>query len=732
MRSLRFAHQLTRRQVLAFFAGSLVLAAAVALMLALRPAALERADHLLLDSLLRTTARSAPARDTAVVDIDEVSLAAVGQWPWPRYHVAALVRRIAAGRPAAIALDIVFPEPDRSSLATLRENFQRDFGIELTITGAPPGLQDNDGYLGRTLAETGAVGAHYLYFDHHTTSRPDLAASAALSPDRSLRLRDLPEATGMLANTPAVGEGLSRSGFVNNRVDDDGVLRRVPLLIGYAGRVHPSLALAAVLKARGLSGVTLEETPDGPQLRAGPVAMPVDTRGQALLRTARSVSDYSAVSAVDVLNGQVPPETFSGRIVFVGSSAIGLNDFHHTAVDPRFPGLRLQAATAENLLHGSFVRQPAWAPRAAAGLAIAVALSMAALFAFGRDSPLLLLGGLAISLLPVAVSALLFVQAGAFVSAAAPTLAAALLLVGGFAARFGIERRRARNWLRQLENVREVTMESMASVAETRDPETGAHIKRTQHYVRAIAQELRRTGHHRKTLTPDFIELLFLSAPLHDIGKVGVPDHILLKPGKLTPDEMTQMKRHADYGRQILLSTARRIDGENFLTIAAQIAGSHHEKWDGSGYPLGLAHEEIPLAARIMAVADVYDALISRRCYKPAFTHEHAMELMREMRGTSFDPGVLDAFFAIEDRIVIIAARFRDEDEHKTIFVPEPTRAPLPPLESEVPFDGAAHATARRHRLERSADADGSSERGATVLEQVIAGSKPDRTPTPI
>lgn len=122
------------------------------------------------------------------------------------------------------------------------------------------------------------------------------------------------------------------------------------------------------------------------------------------------------------------------------------------------------------------------------------------------------------------------------------------------------------------------------------------------------------------------------------------------------------MKRHADYGRQILLSAAQRIDGENFLTIAADIAGCHHERWDGSGYPLGLAGEAIPLAARIMAVADVYDALICRRCYKPPFTHENAMQLIREQSGAAFDPEVLEAFFAIEPTIVSIAARFRDAE----------------------------------------------------------------------
>ena len=246
-----------------------------------------------------------------------------------------------------------------------------------------------------------------------------------------------------------------------------------------------------------------------------------------------------------------------------------------------------------------------------------------------------------------------------------------MLFVLFFVTRFAIEKRRAFVWHRQLENARQVTIESMASVAETRDPETGAHIKRTQHYVKAIAEQLKRAGEHPHILTKEYIDLLFISAPLHDIGKVGVPDHILLKPGKLTHDEMELMKQHAEFGRKIIFSTAQRIEGDNFLIIAGEIAATHHEKWDGTGYPRGLAGQDIPLSGRIMAVADIYDALISRRCYKQAFAHELATSLMRKARGTTFDPVVLDAFFSIEDTIKEIASRFCDTTE----VAPEPTRS---------------------------------------------------------
>ena len=171
---------------------------------------------------------------------------------------------------------------------------------------------------------------------------------------------------------------------------------------------------------------------------------------------------------------------------------------------------------------------------------------------------------------------------------------------------------------------------------------------------------MRSDGHYTEILTPEFIDLLFVSAPLHDIGKVGIPDNILLKSDSLTPPEFELMKKHAEYGRNIICSAAQRIEGDNFLSLAGEIAFTHHEMWDGSGYPQGLAGQEIPLSGRIMIVADVYDALINRRCYKDAFAHEYSIELMRKSRATMFDPVIFDAFLSIERNIREIALTYQD------------------------------------------------------------------------
>ena len=214
---------------------------------------------------------------------------------------------------------------------------------------------------------------------------------------------------------------------------------------------------------------------------------------------------------------------------------------------------------------------------------------------------------------------------------------------------------------RSISALQDAIIMAMASLAETRDNETGNHIRRTQWYVRVLAEQLSRNPAYETLLTPTRIGLLYKSAPLHDIGKVGVPDRILLKPGKLTVEEFVEMKKHTEYGRDAIIAAEQSLEAaETFLSLAKEIAYGHHEKWDGSGYPQGLSGSEIPLSARLMALADVYDALISKRVYKPAFSHEKARTIILEGRGAHFDPEVVDAFLAAEETVRQIAARLAD------------------------------------------------------------------------
>ncbi|HAS6072185.1 TPA: HD domain-containing protein [Vibrio vulnificus] len=216
----------------------------------------------------------------------------------------------------------------------------------------------------------------------------------------------------------------------------------------------------------------------------------------------------------------------------------------------------------------------------------------------------------------------------------------------------------------EVKTTRDVAIVSLAALAESRDNETGAHIIRTQEYVKALAEHLAQDPQHVSLLTPTYIDLLYKSAPLHDVGKVGIPDSVLLKPGKLTDEEFDIMKGHPQIGADALSIAEKRMGSSSFLRVAKEISLSHHEKWDGSGYPNQLAGEAIPLSGRLMALADVYDALISKRVYKPAFSHDKAKEIILDGKGKHFDPQVVDAFLAVEAQFCRIAAQYQDSATH--------------------------------------------------------------------
>lgn len=215
----------------------------------------------------------------------------------------------------------------------------------------------------------------------------------------------------------------------------------------------------------------------------------------------------------------------------------------------------------------------------------------------------------------------------------------------------------------ELSAIQDVTVLAMASLAETRDSDTGNHIRRTQHYVKLLAEKLQTHPRFSHFLSEQTIKMLFKSAPLHDIGKVGIPDRILLKPGKFTPVEFEIMKTHTTLGRDAIQHAEDQLGIQvGFLSLAKEIALYHQEKWDGSGYPTGIRGDDIPISARLMAVADVYDALISRRVYKEAMSHEKAVSIIREGSGSHFDADIVDAFLAVQDAFQAVAAHFADSD----------------------------------------------------------------------
>ncbi len=223
--------------------------------------------------------------------------------------------------------------------------------------------------------------------------------------------------------------------------------------------------------------------------------------------------------------------------------------------------------------------------------------------------------------------------------------------------------------LHQLVRAQEAVIFALAKLADSRDPETGHHLERITTYSRILAEATRQHSRFRTDITPEFVRLIHLTAALHDIGKVGIEDYILQKPGPLTPDEQKQMERHTLIAAECIDDIVRRVGPSPLLQMAREIAASHHERWDGTGYPLRLRGENIPIAARIVAIADVYDALASRRTYKEALGHDHCIAAIRDAAGGHFDPDLVEAWLTVEGEFAKIAARYTKANE--MTFVPD-------------------------------------------------------------
>ena len=213
-----------------------------------------------------------------------------------------------------------------------------------------------------------------------------------------------------------------------------------------------------------------------------------------------------------------------------------------------------------------------------------------------------------------------------------------------------------------IEKMQQALIITLADLVESRDENTGQHIKKTAAYVKIILEEMKKRGIYKEQLNDSFVEDVINSAPLHDIGKIAVPDSILNKPGKLTKEEFDIMKTHTTVGGKILTSIIEMVPETHYLNEAKNLATYHHERWDGKGYPTGLAGENIPLSARIMAVADVFDALVSKRSYKEGFPLDKAMNIIIEERGTHFDPTLVDVFVAAKEKVFQVAKKFNDEE----------------------------------------------------------------------
>ena len=605
-----------------------------------------------------------PLAPVVIVDIDERSLREFGQWPWPRHRVAALVEKIGSLGVLSIGLDVLFAEPDRTSLLAIRGELRRDLGLRLETKGVPADLLDPDKKFAEVLSRNAAVLGYQFLFDDEPG-----ASGCLLHPLPGNRLGDrgkegpwegVIRGRGVACNLPVFSRAAGASGFFNISPDADGILRRIPLLVEYGGKLYPSLALATLIRAMPPQGVLLKWGESGPlSLFLNQTEIPLSPQGTVLIGFRGKGKTFEYISAADVLAGRVPKSRLQGKISFVGTTASGMKELKSTPFDPVFPGVEVHATVVDNILKKDFRVRPQWAAGCESMLIVACGfLSALILSRTGAGWSSLLLGILAAGIWQG--STLVFHRQGVFLSPVLPLMSLAVNFSLLTFLKFWREEQRAREQTRELAMVQEATIESLSSLVETRDPETGGHIKRTQNYVKTLAEGLKKHPRFREELDDENIDLLGKSAPLHDIGKVGVSDRILLKPGKLTPPEFEEMKKHTVYGRDALQSAEGKLGRISFLRFAWEIAYTHHERWDGSGYPRGLGGEAIPVSGRLMALADAYDAMTSKRIYKPPVSHDSAVGIILEERGKHFDPDVVDAFLELEHKFREISRKHAD------------------------------------------------------------------------
>ena len=659
-----------------------------------------------------------------IIDIDEKSLKVVGQWPWPRYRIATLFEMITDNHPVAVGVDILFPETDRTSLKAVMETLEARSGIRVPLKGVPEGFHDNDMRMAQAL-RSGPVmlACKFLSdgpFEEALPNHPELlpfpldvvrrygSLSISEKGDVGAMSDNLPNETSwpqwkrVLMPLPLFVEAVAyRCGFINTMPDSDGTIRRTPILTRFGSRFFPSLALMTVMQQMKKDKVILQYGMFGLEaVQIGKRVISVSPDGKMMILYRNSARPFECISASDLLANPVDAR-LKDRIVFVGTSAAGLGDRHVTPMERVYPGIYIHASIVENIINESFISRPVWTRGAEFVCTLCAGLISMVLLIYAPPI-ICLLFSLIMGLLLWSVPLLLLQKEHLYISMLFPFLLffcnVALLSV----IRFRIGEKAVWQKTLQMSTAQDLTLKSISGLASRRDGETRKHVNRTAHYVLLLARQLAHHPDYRHVLDEMTIDMIYKSAPLHDIGKVAVPDRILAKTGEMTEDEFREIKRHTEYGWETICRAEEdsKIDGStSFLMIAKDLIRYHHEKWDGTGYNHGLKGTEIPLAARLMALADVYDGLITtqvtvagritddhhvesswdqihgekevphgalemkrhQKNEQITRAHERAIKIIGENRGTHFDPEVVDAFLAQEKHFKSIALKMTDD-----------------------------------------------------------------------
>lgn len=591
------------------------------------------------------------SNSVVVVEIDEKSLEVFGQWPWSRILVAKLAQEILLSKPAAFGMDVIFSEKDRTSLDEIKNFYKDSLNLDLNTSKIPAPLLDNDKILATSLEAGNSVLAVFA------SNIPRNKTCNKLTTIKSnLTFENIDKIDDLICSYEPLNALARANGFINARAFSDGVLRYTNLFFYYKNSLIPSFSVAMLMQVDPNLTLLKDEKNRGLKVKFLEKEVKLNDEAKAL-NEIYPKNKFKTFSASDVLLERVDKSEFSGKFVLFGATALGLNDHFVSSGGKIRSGIFYHASLIENFLTNSLVSQPNFYKDLNFYLSVLVLVLLA--FVIVRYGYLPSFFVFVLLTVIAFVSAEIKLKSGVYISIGYIIIPVFIIFLFFTLSMTFYSFWEKRSFLKELEEAHSSAIDSMITVVEGKDRETGGHILRTREYVRVLAEYLRKKGIYN--FSPTFIKVLCQAVPLHDIGKVAIPDNILNKNGSLDEKEWEVMKKHVIYGKEIIQKAKMRSSGKNlFLNAATNIAYTHHEKWDGSGYPQGLKGDEIPIEGRLMAIADVYDALTSKRVYKEKFNYEKAENMIINESGTHFDPILIKAFIDLKSEFRKIAQKYED------------------------------------------------------------------------
>ena len=626
------------------------------------------ARQLLFDGYQKYSPRVPLSQPVTIVAIDEASLSKIGQWPWPRNKLADLIAAIGAYQPAAIGLDMYMPERDQTSPDIVAANLPAD--AEPGLLAQLQAMPSHEALLAEALFTYPTVlGAAGFDFETYTTS-----AGLRTIPLQVIGNNPLPfvrKFDAVLASLPELQAAAWGQAVLS--VDlDFGVVRRIPLVVAVGDELVPGLAMEMLRVATGSEAVTMYSGERGVEsVDIAELSVPTQPGGDMWLHFAEASSTAGRyVSAARVLAGEVDPDQLNGKLVLLGLTGFGLNDMRTTALGELVPGIEIQAQLLETMFDGHFIVRPWWMKWVEIGGILAIGLFLV-WFIPRTDSPLAkflqtvprayLWLTLGINLILAGIGLMLFRNLGLlFDTASAFLIFSAIIGSLVSSALIQIDRvNKARE--EQQQELRETAKLVAGTVAASfsqaaEAANNGPDGQPVDRLTAALGAEAARQPQFAEQLDARTIALISRAALHRDMGMVQVPREHLESPDPLPPDAHRRLRQHTEVGRLALTSVRELLEREHsgispelehYLEVMRDTVDSHHERWDGQGYPRGLAGEDIPLAGRLVALVDTYQSLVSERPYRPARSHDAAMDIIRQGSGSQFDPRLVECLVTV-------------------------------------------------------------------------------------